>query len=288
MYYKLPCDKVVFMSVDSIFESDEMAAESEIRNSKTKMRMEKVNLFYGAHHVLGDVTMNIEECSITAIIGPSGCGKSSLLRIFNRMNDLVPIAKVEGKVYFDEYSIYDKEIDVSSLRSKVGMVFQKPNVFPQNIYNNITIGPRHHGIKNKAELGRIVQESLLQVALWDDLKDELKRPAMELSVERQQRLCIARALAMKPDVILMDESCSALDPDATMKIEELMLELAEKYTIIIVTHSMEQALRVSDWSAFMMIDDNKIGRLVEFAPTIEMFSQPKDKRTEDYITGRFG
>jgi len=250
------------------------------------------NLYYHNFHALKDITMNIAARSITAIIGPSGCGKSSLLRIFNRMNDLIPGARVEGKVFLDEVSIYESGMDVASLRKRIGMVFQKPNVFPMSIYDNIVIGPRHHGLKNRAELDITVEKCLSQVALWDEVKDQLKKSGLSLLPGQQQRLCIARALAVEPEVILMDESCSALDPESTMKIEELMLELAREYTIIIVTHNMEQALRVSDMAAFMMIGDvkeeRKVGRLVEYAPTTQLFSHPKHKQTEDYITGRFG
>ena len=253
-----------------------------------KLKTKAVNLYYGDYHALEDITVDIPECSITAIIGPSGCGKSSFLRIFNHMNDLIPGARVEGEVLLDSVPIYGKNVDVVSLRQRIGMVFQKPNVFPASIYDNIVIGPKHHGIKHRYKLDEIAERSLSQVALWDELKDNLKKPGLGLSAGEQQRLCIARALAVEPEVILMDESCSALDPESTMKIEELMLELAEKYTIIIVTHNMEQALRVSDMSAFMMINQNKVGTLVEYAPTIQMFSNPQDKRTEDYITGRFG
>jgi len=213
------------------------------------------------------------------------------LRLFNRMNDLFPGTRVEGEVLLDGVQIYDKDMDVASLRQKVGMVFQKPNVFPMSIYENVIIGPKHHGIKNKKKLTEIAEKSLIQAALWDEVKDDLKKPGLSLSPGAQQRLCIARALAVEPDVILMDESCSALDPESTMKIEELMVELAKKYTIIIVTHNMEQALRVSDMAAFMMIEPNgaaKVGKLVEYSPTTDMFANPKDKRTEDYITGRFG
>ena len=253
-----------------------------------KLTLEAVNLYYGPYHALGDVSFEIPERSITAIIGPSGCGKSSLLRLFNRMNDLIPGARVTGNIFLNKTLIYGEEADVVQLRKKVGMVFQKPNVFPMSIFDNIVIGPRHHGIKNRKELGRIAEQSLSNVALWNDLKENLNKPGLSLSTEQQQRLCIARALAIEPEVILMDESCSALDPESTMKIEELMLELAAKYTIIIVTHSMEQARRVSDYAAFMMIDENKVGRLVEYAPTAEMFIRPKDIRTEEYISGRYG
>jgi len=253
-----------------------------------KLKTQAVNLHYGSHHALKDISVDIYDRTITAIIGPSGCGKSTLLRIFNRMNDLIPGVKVDGKVLLDDISIYEKTVDVVSLRKKVGMVFQRPNVFPMNIYDNIAIGPRRHGISRRRELEIIVERSLSQVALWDEVKDNLKKSAPELSPGQQQRLCIARALAVEPEVILMDESCSALDPESTMKIEDLMLDLAQKYTIIIVTHNMEQALRVSDMAAFIMIGQDKVGTLVEYAPTTQMFTAPKDNRTEDYITGRFG
>ena len=256
------------------------------QNAKLKTRA--VNLYYGAHHALGDITIDIPACAITAIIGPSGCGKSTFLRIFNRMNDLIAGVTVEGKVLLNDVSIYEKDMDVVTLRQKVGMVFQKPNVFPMSIYENIIIGPRHHGIKNKKELEIIVERSLTQVALWEEVKDMLSKPGLSLATGQQQRLCIARALAVEPEVLLMDESCSALDPESTMKVEELMQDLAEKYTIIIVTHNMEQAARISDMSAFMMIDENRVGRLHEYSETSQMFISPKDKLTEDYITGRFG
>ena len=255
---------------------------------KVKIKTEAVNLYYNTFHALKDITFEIPECAITAIIGPSGCGKSSLLRIFNRMNDLVPMARLEGKVFLDNTCIYDEGIDLASLRKKVGMVFQKPNPFPMSIFDNIAIGPRHHGIKNRKELALIVERSLSMVALWDEVKDHLKKSSLVLSPEQQQRLCIARTLAVEPEVILFDESCSALDPEATSKVEQLMLELSKKYTIIIVTHNMEQASRISDMAAFMMIEKDKTGRLVEYAPTGRMFTNPRDKRTEDYITGRFG
>lgn len=253
-----------------------------------KIKTENLGLYYGAHHALSGISIDITPCSITAIIGPSGCGKSTLLRIFNRMNDTIPGVRVEGSLLIDGVQAYDKSTDVPLLRKKVGLVFQKPNVFPMSIYDNLAIGPRSHGVRHKHQLDVLVEKSLTQVAMWDEVKDELGKPAPELSSGQQQRLCIARALAVEPEIILMDESCSALDPESTMKVEELMLEMAKEYTIIIVTHNMEQALRVSDMSAFIMIDDDKVGTVVEYAPTIEMFSNPKDKRTEDYITGRFG
>jgi len=253
-----------------------------------KLRTDKLNLYYGGFHALKDVTMDIPEHAITAIIGPSGCGKSSLLRVFNRMNDLIPIARVEGDVFMDDLSLYAKDTYVPTVRKKIGMVFQKPNVFPKSIYENLAIGLKSHGIKKKAAIMEIVEKSLVQVNLWEDLKDIPKKNATTLSTEQQQRLCIARTLTVKPEVILFDESCSALDPESTMRVEQLMTELAKDYTIMIVTHNMEQAMRVSDMSAFMMIDEKRAGTLVEFEPTKIMFSKPKDKRTEDYITGRFG
>ena len=260
-----------------------------VLDKKAKIKTKNLNLYYGNSQCLCDVTMDIPENAITAIIGPSGCGKSSLLRLFNRMNDLIPIARATGEAYLDDFPIYGKDTYVVELRKKIGMVFQKPNVFPMSIRENITLAPRRHGIKNKAELDDIVERTLTQVGLWNDFKDILGKPALDRSAGEQQRLCIARTIAINPDVILMDESCSALDPESTMKVEELMATLAKKYTTIIVTHSMEQARRVSDMSAFIMIDsEERIGRLVEYAPTKEMFSKPKDKRTEDYITGRFG
>ena len=255
---------------------------------RVKLKTVAVHLYYGGYHALKNVSFDVFEHTITAIIGPSGCGKSSLLRVFNRMNDLVPGARVEGDVLLDQTSIYKGSVDAVSVRKKVGMVFQKPNPFPMSIYDNIAFGPKRHGIKQKAKLNEIVERSLSQVSLWGEVKDNLKKSGFDLSPEQRQRLCIARTLAVEPDVILMDESCSALDPESTLKIEELMLELVHKYTILIVTHNMEQALRVSDMSAFMMIEQDKVGALVEYAPTLEMFSKPKDKRTEDYITGRFG
>jgi len=232
-----------------------------------KIKTKKANLFYNNFHALKNITMDIPERTITAIIGPSGCGKSSLLRVFNRMNDLIPGARFEGQVLLDGVSVYERDTDAVLLRKKVGMVFQKPNPFPASIYDNIMIGPKRQGIKNKKELLEIAERSLKQAALWDEVKDSLRGAAHKLSLGAQQRLCIARALAMEPDVILMDESCSALDPESTMRIEALMLELVKKYTIIIVTHSMEQALRVSGMAAFMMIDDAQSGTLVEYAPT---------------------
>ena len=263
----------------------ETAAEPE---SAIKLETRGLNLYYGSFHALSNITFGINDRSITAIIGPSGCGKSSLLRIFNRMNDLVPGVRIEGDVLIDGVPIYGKNADPVALRKKVGMVFQKPNVFPISIYNNVAIGPKHHGIKGKNDLDRIVETSLTQAALWEEVKDGLQKPGLSLSPGQQQRLCIARALAVEPEVILMDESCSALDPESIMRIEDLMLELVKKYTIIIVTHSMEQARRISDMSAFLMLGPDRVGTLVEYTTTFKMFTRPDDKRTEDYITGRFG
>jgi len=265
-----------------------MSEIPEVTLKPAKMKTRAVNLYYGSHHALGDITFDIPACAITAIIGPSGCGKSTLLRLFNRMNDLIPSVTITGDTFLNDVPVYGKDTDVVSLRQKVGMVFQKPNVFPMSIYENIVIGPKHLGIKNRKDLTQILERSLTQVALWDEVKDILNKPGQGLAMGQQQRLCIARALAVEPEVLLMDESCSALDPESTMKIEGLMQDLAKKYTIVIVTHNMEQAARVSDMSAFMMIDENKVGKLHEYSETQEMFLNPKDKLTEDYITGRFG
>jgi len=265
-----------------------MAKEPSEPRNNVKLSTKSLNLFYGDFHALSDITFEIMDRSITAIIGPSGCGKSSLLRVFNRMNDIIPGARAEGEVLLDGMPVYDKMADITALRKKVGMVFQKPNVFPMSIYDNLVIGPKNHGLKIKSELDIIVENSLSQVALWGEVKDILKKPGLELLPGQQQRLCIARALAVEPEVILMDESCSALDPESTMRIEDLMLELAKSYTILIVTHNMEQALRVSDMAAFLMLGEDKAGMLVEYTTTFEMFTNPKDSRTEDYITGRFG
>ena len=265
-----------------------MIGATEVPSNGIKLETKGLNLYYGQFHALSNITFSIYNQAITAIIGPSGCGKSSLLRIFNRMNDLIPGVRVEGEVLIDGVSIYDKDVDPVAIRKKVGMVFQKPNVFPQSIYDNVAIGPRHYGIKNKKVLDDIVETCLTQAALWEEVKGSLKKPGLGLSPGQQQRLCIARALAVEPEVILMDESCSALDPESTMRVEDLMLELVKKYTIIIVTHSMEQARRASDMSAFLMLGPNKVGTLVEYSTTFDMFTCPKDKRTEDYITGRFG
>lgn len=240
-------------------------------------------LWYGDNKALNDINIAIPERSITALIGPSGCGKSTFLKTLNRMNDLIPSVKITGKVCYNDRNIFDKDVDVNELRRDVGMVFQKPNPFPMSIYDNIAYGPRTHGITNKVRLDEIVEQALRDAAIWDEVKDRLKKTALGLSGGQQQRLCIARALAVEPKVLLMDEPTSALDPISTSRIEELALQLKEKYTIIIVTHNMQQAVRISDNTAFFLL-----GELVEFGDTEELFSGPQDKRTEDYITGRFG
>jgi phosphate transport system ATP-binding protein len=256
--------------------------------NKMKLRTEMVNLHYGSFQALRNISLDIPEHAITAIIGPSGCGKSSLLRVFNRMNDLIPGSRMEGHVELEGISIYHKAVDVVELRKRVGMVFQKPNPFPMSIWENIAYGPKRHGKRNRAELAEIVETSLRRAALWDEVADKLGQSALSLSGGQQQRLCIARVLAVDSEVILMDEPASALDPVATLRIEDLMRDLTEHYTIIIVTHNMQQAARVSDMAAFMMMEDDRAGVLVEYGPTSEIFTNPKDKRTEDYITGRFG
>ena len=249
----------------------------------TKMSIKHLNLYYGSNHAIKDVNMEIPEREITAFIGPSGCGKSTFLKTLNRMNDLVDGAKIEGKITLDGEDIYGKGVDTTLLRKKVGMVFQQPNPFPMSIYENIAYGPRIHGIKNREKLDEIVESSLRGAAIFDEVKDKLKKSALALSGGQQQRLCIARALAVKPEVLLMDEPTSALDPISTLKIEELMAELKKDYTVAIVTHNMQQATRISDNTAFFLL-----GEMVEFGRTDDLFAHPQDKRTEDYITGRFG
>ena len=248
-----------------------------------KFTLSQVNLHYDAFHALKDVNLNLPEKAITAFIGPSGCGKSTLLKSLNRMNDLIPGCKITGTIALDGQDIYAPQMDVNLLRKRVGMVFQKPNPFPMTVYDNIAYGPRTHGIRGKAKLDVIVEESLRGAVIWDELKDRLNKSALGLSGGQQQRLCIARALAVKPEVLLMDEPTSALDPISTGKIEELVMQLKKDYTIIMVTHNMQQALRVSDRTAFFLL-----GEVVEADATDKLFSTPKDKRTEDYITGRFG
>ena len=250
---------------------------SDILEAKT------LNLWYGEHHALHDVSLSVPEKSITALIGPSGCGKSTFLKTLNRMNDLIPGVKITGEVNYKGQNILVPSVDVSALRREIGMVFQKPNPFPMSIYDNVAYGPRTHGVRGKAKLDDIVERSLRGAAIWDEVKDRLKKNALGLSGGQQQRLCIARALAVEPEVLLMDEPTSALDPISTSRIEELALELKERYTIVIVTHNMQQAVRISDQTAFFLL-----GELVECGNTEQLFSQPTDKRTEDYITGRFG
>ena len=240
-------------------------------------------LWYGDHQALKDVNIEIPEKSITAFIGPSGCGKSTFLKTLNRMNDLIPDVKITGDIRYEGTDIFSKDVDVNNLRKEIGMVFQKPNPFPMSIYDNIAYGPRTHGITNRVELDEIVERALRDAAIWDEVKDRLKKNALGMSGGQQQRLCIARALAVQPKILLMDEPTSALDPISTSRIEELVMELKEKYTIVMVTHNMQQAVRVSDYTAFFLL-----GELVEFGKTDDIFSQPKDQRTEDYITGRFG
>lgn len=247
-----------------------------------KFTIDNMNLYYGKFHALKDVTLHMPKNKITAFIGPSGCGKSTLLKSLNRMNDLVEGCKITGDIRLDGADIYG-DMDINVLRKRVGMVFQKANPFPMSVYDNIAFGPRTHGIKKKSELDRIVEQSLRDAAIWDELKDRLKKSALGLSGGQQQRLCIARALAVKPEVLLMDEATSALDPISTGKIEELCLKLKDEYTIIMVTHNMQQALRISDNTAFFLL-----GEMVEYNSTDAVFSSPQDKRTEEYITGRFG
>ncbi len=257
-----------------------MSVETE---NKIKIKIEELNLKYGSNHVLKNVDMEIGENKVTAIIGPSGCGKSTFIRCLNRMNDVIDGCRVEGRVFMDGKNIYERDCDVVQLRKKVGMVFQKPNPFPKSIYENVAYGPRVHGINDKKRLDEIVERSLKAAALWNEVKDRLKDSAMSLSGGQQQRLCIARALAIEPEVILMDEPCSALDPIATAKIEDLIGELKMKYTVVIVTHNMQEAARVSDFTGYFYL-----GELIEFGNTKQIFENPKEELTENYITGRFG
>ena len=249
----------------------------------TIIDVKHLNLWYGNNQALYDINVELPANKITALIGPSGCGKSTFLKTLNRMNDLVPGVRIEGEVNYGTQNIYDPSVDTTWLRKEIGMVFQKANPFPMSIYDNITYGPKLHGVRNKAELDELVERSLKGAALWNEVKDRLKKSALGLSGGQQQRLCIARALAVQPEVLLMDEPTSALDPGSTMKVEELMSELKENYTVVIVTHNMQQAARISDKTAFFLL-----GELVEAGPTAQIFSTPQDKRTEDYISGRFG
>lgn len=249
----------------------------------TKIATRNLNLYYGSNHALRNISLDLYKNKITAFIGPSGCGKSTYLKTLNRMNDLVDNVRIEGSILLDGEDIYDSRVDTTLLRKKIGMVFQQPNPFPMSIYDNIAYGPRIHGIKSKAQLDGIVEKSLRGAALWDEVADRLKKSALGLSGGQQQRLCIARALAVEPEILLMDEPTSALDPISTLKIEDLMDELKEIYTVAIVTHNMQQAARIADYTAFFLV-----GEIVEYAPTQELFSHPHEKQTEDYITGRFG
>lgn len=253
-----------------------------MENTNVKIVTKDLNLFYGNVQALKDITIEIQDRKVTALIGPSGCGKSTFIKTLNRMNDLIPSVKISGEVYLDGLNIY-REYDTVELRKRVGMVFQKPNPFPMSIYDNVAYGPRIHGVKSKSQLNEIVENSLKNAALWDEVKDRLKQNALGLSGGQQQRLCIARVLAVEPEVVLMDEPTSALDPISTIKIEDLIDELKERYTIVIVTHNMQQAGRISDKTAFFLL-----GEIVEFDQTEKIFSNPANKRTEDYITGRFG
>ena len=252
-------------------------------SDKTIIESRALNLYYGDNHALKDISIQIPANKITALIGPSGCGKSTFLKTLNRMNDLVPGVRIDGEVFYNGENIYGKDVDVTRLRRQIGMVFQKANPFPMSIYDNIAYGPRTHGVRGKAKLDDIVERSLRDAAIWDEVKDRLNKSALGLSGGQQQRLCIARALAVEPDILLMDESTSALDPISTSKIEDLAMELKNRYTVIMVTHNMQQAVRVSDKTAFFLL-----GELVEYGDTERIFSHPQEKRTEDYITGRFG
>ena len=256
---------------------------SKCDKNNTRLKIEKLNVSFGKNHVLKDVTFNIKSNSITAIIGPSGCGKSTFIRCLNRMNDIIPSARITGKILLDDINIYDSNYEPYELRKKVGMVFQKPNPFPKSIIENLAFGLRLHGIKNKTQIEGRVVSAIKSAALWDEVKDRLHDSAFSLSGGQQQRLCIARALAIEPEVILFDEPCSALDPISTAKIEDLMIKLKQRYTIIIVTHNLQQAARISDYTGFLYL-----GKLVEFGETTKLFTAPKEKLTENYITGRFG
>lgn len=258
-------------------------ADTEKNIKHTKIEIENMDLYYGDFHALRNINLEIEKNEITAFIGPSGCGKSTLLKSINRMNDMVEGCRITGEIKIDGVNILDKKIDVNVLRKNVGMVFQKPNPFPMSIYENVAFGSRTHGINKKSELDEIVEDSLKKAAIWDELKDNLKKSALALSGGQQQRLCIARALAVQPEILLMDEPTSALDPISTLKIEDCVLKLKEKYTIVIVTHNMQQAVRISDRTVFFLL-----GEIIESGDTEQMFSMPKQKKTEDYITGRFG
>jgi phosphate transport system ATP-binding protein len=261
---------------------------SEQPQQRIKMRTENLSVLYRDFKALSAINLPIYAQKITAIIGPSGCGKSTLLRALNRMNDLVRGSRAQGQVYLDEQPLYEQNVDVVDVRRRIGMVFQRPNPFPKSIYDNVAYGPRLYGLRGRSALDEIVEKSLRQAALWGEVKDKLHQSALALSGGQQQRLCIARAIAVQPEVILMDEPAAALDPISTLRIEELMHDIVQEYTIVIVTHNMQQAARVSDFTAMMMIDDHRAGQMIEYDNTNTIFTNPKDKRTEDYVTGRFG
>jgi phosphate transport system ATP-binding protein len=271
-------------------QSVEDATETEAKEAvrPTKINLRELSVFYGKFRAIAEITMASPAHQVTAIIGPSGCGKSTFIRTLNRMNEVVAGTRVEGQVLLDGKDILASGIDVVQIRQRIGMVFQRPNPFPKSIYDNVAYGPRLYGIRKRTELDGIVERSLQQSALWDEVKDKLHQSGMALSGGQQQRLCIARALAVEPSVILMDEPASALDPIATLKIEDLMQQLKSEYTMVIVTHNMQQAARVADYTAFLMIDEHRAGRLIEFGPTNRIFTRPENKQTEDYVTGRFG
>jgi phosphate transport system ATP-binding protein len=274
------------LKVDRSAQGSDLGQSAQNGAQKVAIAASNLNVYYGHFHAVQDVNLQIASNKITAMIGPSGCGKSTVLRCFNRMNDLIQIARVVGEVHFAGQNIYGGEIDPVQVRRHIGMVFQKPNPFPKSIYDNIAWGAKINGFKGKMD--ELVEESLRAAALWDEVKDKLHQSALGLSGGQQQRLCIARTIAVKPDIILMDEPASALDPIATLKIEDLMHELVQNYTIIVVTHNMQQAARVSDYTAFFMVEEHRTGYLMEYGPTKEIFTRPKHKQTEDYITGRFG
>ena len=266
-----------------------MSLPDRTRQDGTKISVDRLNVYYGEARTLADVSLQIPERQITAVIGPSGCGKSTFLRCLNRMNDIIPGTRVEGRILLWSEDIYDKQVDVVELRRRVGIVFQKPNPFPQSVFDNVAFGPRVLGLTGRRrQLAELVEQSLRRAALWEEVGDRLQASALGLSLGEQQRLCIARVLAVEPEVILMDEPCSALDPIATLKIEDLLRQLSEHYTIVIVTHNMQQAARASDWTAMMMLDKGRAGSVIEVGPTRRVFTRPGDPRTEAYITGRFG
>ncbi len=281
------------MAIPSSRLRPEVAVQSERQTAQVYdvegeaiLRTEGLSVWYGQKQALDDINLTIPRGKITAIIGPSGCGKSTLIRVFNRMNDLIPGFRLTGRIFYEGHDLYAKDVDPVEIRRRIGMVFQKPNPFPKSVFDNVAFGPRVNGYRGN--LRELVERSLRQAALWDEVSDQLGKSALALSGGQQQRLCIARALAIEPEIILMDEPCSALDPVATLKIEDLMRQLVPRYTIVIVTHNMQQAARVSDYTAFLLAGEERVGRLIEFGPTEQIFTSPRDKRTEDYITGRFG